>query len=149
MVDLCIYGHISLHSIPFFKKCFLLLILGVMELPVSQLHQLPHESRIIREPDPTFIRNLKFKMVSDPSAPGATPIAVLCKDCESTELQLEVQEGVQIRSTRGYAHFFDEYPDNPYFKVAMSNVYVGLSDEEALRLAQHHNTNSHLSGDCI
>ena len=115
---------------------------------MSQLHQPPRESRLIREPDPTFIRNLKLKMVSYPSAPGATLFAVLCKDCESTELQLEVQ-GVQIRSTRGYTHFFDEYPDNPYFKVAMSDVYVGLSDEKALRLAKRHNANSHLSGDCI
>ena len=30
-----------------------------------------------------------------------------------------------------------------FFKVSMANVYVGLPDEEALRLAQRHNPNSH------
>ena len=37
----------------------------------------------------------------------------------------------------------DEYPENPFFKVAIGDVYVGLNDEEALRLAQRHNLNSH------
>ncbi len=37
----------------------------------------------------------------------------------------------------------DEYPDNPYFATAMAEVYLGLTDEEALRLAQRHNLNSH------
>ena len=36
-----------------------------------------------------------------------------------------------------------EYPDNPFYKVETADVYVGLSDEEALRLAQRHNLNSH------
>ena len=53
-----------------------------MELPVSQLSQPPRESHLIREPDPTFVRNLKLKMVGDPSAPGATPMAVLCTNVE-------------------------------------------------------------------
>ena len=37
----------------------------------------------------------------------------------------------------------DEYPDNPFYKVVMAEVYIGLSDEEMLRLAQRHNLNSH------
>ena len=54
-----------------------------MELPVSQLYQPPRESRLIREPDPTFNSLPKMKMVGDPAAPGATPIAVLCKDMDN------------------------------------------------------------------
>jgi hypothetical protein len=52
---------------------------GLMQLPLKQLVQPPKESRLIREPDPTFVKNLKQKMLSDPAAPGATPMAVLCK----------------------------------------------------------------------
>ena len=37
----------------------------------------------------------------------------------------------------------EEHPDNPFFQVALADVYVGLTDEEALRLAQRHNLNSH------
>jgi len=30
----------------------------------------------------------------------------------------------------------EEYPDNPFYKVVTADVYMGLGDEEALRLAQ-------------
>ena len=30
----------------------------------------------------------------------------------------------------------DKYPESPFFKVVDADVYVGLNDEEALRLAQ-------------
>ena len=36
----------------------------------------------------------------------------------------------------------EEYPENPFFKSVLADVYVGLSDEESLRLARH-NTTSH------
>ncbi len=36
-----------------------------------------------------------------------------------------------------------EQPENPFFKVALADVYVGLTDEQALRLARRHNDNSH------
>ena len=52
---------------------------GLMEHPVKQLSQPPWESRL--EADPTFIQNLKTKMLADPSPPGATPMAV-CKDVD-------------------------------------------------------------------
>ena len=35
-----------------------------------------------------------------------------------------------------------EYPDNPYYSSVLADVYVCLTDEEALRLAQRHNENS-------
>ena len=41
------------------------------------------------------------------------------------------------------SHLSNEYPDNPHFSTAMAEVYVGLLDEESLRLAQRHNSNSH------
>ena len=36
-----------------------------------------------------------------------------------------------------------ECPENPFYKTTMAEVYVGLTDEEALRLAQRHNSTSH------
>ena len=38
------------------------------------------------------------------------------------------------------AQLTEEFPENPFFST---EVYVSLPDEEALRLAQHHNLNSH------
>ncbi len=121
-----------------------------MELPVSQLSQPPRESRLLREADPTFVRNLKLKMTQDPSAPGATPMAVLCKDVEViTEFHLK-HKNVYKYEVLGGLHtliaknqLMEEYPGNPFFKAVTADVYVGLNDEEALRLAQRHNLNSH------
>ena len=54
-----------------------------MELPVLQLSQPPKDSRLLREADPLFIQELKDNMLKDPTAPGFTPFAVLCKDKQS------------------------------------------------------------------
>ena len=35
--------------------------------------------------DDVFVERLKEKMLLDPSAPGATPMAVLCKDVTNIE----------------------------------------------------------------
>lgn len=57
-----------------------LLYKGLFEISISQLVKPPKESRLLRVADETFVNNLKDKMVKDPAAPGATPMAVLCKD---------------------------------------------------------------------
>ena len=38
-----------------------------------------------------------------------------------------------------------DYPDNPFFSTCVAEVYVGLNDEEALRLSQRHNETSHFT----
>ena len=48
------------------------------------IHQ-PSDSKLLRKPDSIFIEQLKKRMVEDPSAPGSTPLAVLCKDKENAE----------------------------------------------------------------
>ena len=58
---------------------------GIMELPVKNISKPPKGSRLLREPDNIFISELKKKMLKDPSAPGATPMAVLCKNVQSTD----------------------------------------------------------------
>lgn len=117
---------------------------------MSQLFQPPRESRLLRQADPTFVQNLKQKMLTDPSAPGATPMAVMCKDVEVVSDYNVKYKNVYKYEVLGGLHtliaktqLMEEYADNPFFKAAMAEVYVGLTDEEALRLAQRHNLNSH------
>ena len=137
------------------KDVFSLLLyhmcIGMMETPVAQLMHPPRESRLLREADPIFIRNLKEKMMKDPSAPGATPMAVLCKDADSLDTfnvkyknvynNYEVIGGLHTLMAK--SQLKDEFPKNPFFKTALAEVYVSLSDEGCLRLAQRHNSNSH------
>ena len=124
--------------------------LGLMELPVKQLAKPPREARLLREADPTFVLNLKKKMIQDPSAPGATPMAVLCKDCgDVNEFNMKYKNVYKYEVLGGLhtlmakVQLAEEYPDNPFFKTVLAEVFVGLSDEESLRLAQRHNLNSH------
>ena len=41
-----------------------------MEIPVAALQKPPRGSRLLREPDPTFISNLKENVLRDPAGPG-------------------------------------------------------------------------------
>ena len=110
----------------------------------------PKESRLIRGADNVFVEKLKEKMVLDPSAPGATPMAVLCKDATVIEQFNDKFLNVYKYEVLGGLHTLvakkqlaEEHPENPFFQQAVADVYIGLSDEQALRLAQRHNINSH------
>ena len=91
---------------------------GLMQLPLKQLVQPPKESRLIREPDPIFVKNLKQKMLSDPAAPGATPMAVLYKGVDDFNARYkdvykyEVLGGLHKMLAK--LQLADEYPDNPF-----------------------------------
>ena len=80
-------------------------------------------------------------MILDPSAPGATPMAVLWKDVSDSnfnEKHLNVYKYEVLGGLHSYQakmELADEHPDNPYLKVALAKVYLKLSDEQALRLA--------------
>ena len=89
-------------------------------------------------------------MILDPSAPGATPMAVLCRDLTKTEQFNEKFLNVYKYEVLGGLHtlkakhqLIEEYPENPFYQQAIAEIYVHLSDEQALRLAQCHNLNSH------
>lgn len=123
-----------------------------MELKVSQLAQPPRESRLLRQADPTFISSLKDRMVKDPAAPGSTPIAVLCKSVSTATdfnekfkdlYKYEVLGGLHTMMAKSQLSI--EYPRCTYYQVVTADVYVGLSDEQALRLAQRHNQTSHFT----
>lgn len=122
---------------------------GLCEIPVSQLIMPPKESRLLRAVDDKFTEKLMDKMVLDPSAPGATPMALLCKDVSTVEqfndrfvnvYKYEVLGG--LHTLKAKAQLSQKYPDNPFFQHTVAEVYVGLSDEQALRLSRH-NVNSH------
>ena len=126
------------------------LCIGVTDIPLSQLHQPPRVSRLLQEADPTFVANLKAKMISDPSAPGSTLMAVLCKDIETVSDFNHKYKNVYKYEVLGGLHtlmakqqLLQEYPDNPFYSSVLADVYVGLTDEESLRLVQRHNQNSH------
>ena len=117
---------------------------------MSQLVEPPRESRLLRVADNIFVEKLKEKMILDPSAPGATPMAVLCRDLTKTEQFNEKFLNVYKYEVLGGLHtlkakhqLIEEYPENPFYQQAIAEIYVHLSDEQALRLAQRHNLNSH------
>lgn len=123
-----------------------------MELKVSQLLQPPRESRLLRQADPTFVSKLKDKMVRDPAAPGAAPVAVICKTVKTISAFKHKCKDVYKYEVLGGLHTMlakdqlsKEYPRCEFFQVVTADVYVGLNDEQALRLAQRHNVTSHFT----
>ena len=124
----------------------------MFEIPISQLQKPPRESRLLREPDPTFIKNLKENMKKDSTGPGAAPLAILCRDVTQPDEFQEKYKNVYKYEVLGGLHTFiaksqlaQEIPDNDHYKCATTEIYVGLTDEAALRLAQRHNQNSHFT----
>ena len=124
--------------------------IGLYNIQVSQLVEAPRESRLLRVVDNIFVEKLKEKMILDPSAPGATPMVVLCKDVINIQQFNEKFLNVYKYEVLGGLHtlkaknqLIEEYPENPFYQQAIAEIHVGLSDEQALRLAQRHNLNSH------
>ena len=73
---------------------------------MSQVSQPPRESRLLREADPTFVHNLKQKMIIDPAASGATPMAVFCKDVEAiTEFNMKYKNVYKYKLLGVYTHW--------------------------------------------
>ena len=65
---------------------------------MKQLSHPPKDSRLLWEPDPTFVQNVKDKMIADPAAPGATAMAVMWQGCRGAyRAQYQVQRHVQVR----------------------------------------------------
>ena len=128
----------------------LFFLIGLFDIPVTQLMVPPRESRLLRGTDSVFVEKLKEKMLLDPSSPGATPMAVMCQDVMSIDQFNDKFANVYKYEVLGGLHTYtakyelaEEYPETPFFCQALAEVYIGLSDEQALRLAQRHNQNSH------
>lgn len=123
-----------------------LTIAGLYQLPVTNLVQPQNDLRLIRKLDTTFLSNLKKWIKEDPSGPGVP----LCTDvqqkddfseCLKESYKYEVLRGQH--NTAAKAELFHENSNNPLFNQVFAEVYVGLNDKEALRLASRHNDNGH------
>ena len=110
--------------------------------------QPPANTRLIRSLDTTFLKKLKEKIAKDPSGPGVAPVAVLCTNVQVMQqysarlkdvYKYEVLGGQHTSTARSELH--KEHPENPLFSHILAEVYVGLTDDEALRLASRHNDN--------
>ena len=97
-----------------------------------------------------FCRTLKKKRKNDPSSRGVPPIAVLCKDsgvtipekhqdCLKDVYDYEVLGGQHTTTAQLELH--RKHPDNSLYTYILSEVYVGLTNDEALRFASRHNVN--------
>ena len=126
-------------------------IVGSMKLSVTVLDE-PSPSRLLRKIDTVFVENLKRRLQNDPNGPGVPPVAVSCKSVAKKELFKERLKNVYRYEVHGGLHgvkarqsLLDENPSQPEYSTVDAVVYVGLTDEEALRLASRHNFNGHFN----
>lgn len=105
-----------------------------MEIPVAALQKPPRGSRLLWEPDPTFISNLKDNMLRDPASPGAAPLALLCMDKAMVEDFNSKHKNVYKYEVLGGLYTFlaksqlaQQVPDNDMYKIVNADVYVGLT----------------------
>ena len=86
-------------------------------------------------------------MKKDPAAPGHATMVVLCQ--EVLHFNPQLKNAYQYEVLGGFHSYIAqqelnaEFPDNPFFKEVMADIYLGLNDEQALRLAQRHNETTH------
>ncbi len=122
---------------------------GTTELLLSNLVE-PHMSQCLRTIDEVFVDCLAKKLEEDPSAPGVPPVAVLCVSVVSVDdFSLKRKDAYKYELLGGQhtalarKSVSKKNPGNSHFQQVLSEVYVGLTDDEALRLASRHNSNGH------
>ena len=119
------------------------------QLPVTNLLQPQSNLRLIRELDTTFVKHLRHRIQEDPSGPGVSPVAVLCIDVSKEDFAERLKDSYRYEVLGGQhtvaakTELFKDNPDSVLFSHVLAEVYAGLSDKEALRLASRHNRNGH------
>lgn len=95
----------------------------------SQLSKPLRGSRLLREPDPVFIRGLKDNMLKDPVGTGASPLVVLCGDMHHPEEFQERYFSCYKYEVLGGLHTFmaklqllQEMPDVTSFRYAIAGT---------------------------
>ena len=89
----------------------------------------------------------KKRLQADPAAPGAPPLAVVCKNINKSGerhkdvYQYDVLGGLHGANAR--QALLIEQPGVEAYSRVLCIVYCGLTDEEALRLASRNNMNGH------
>ena len=90
--------------------------------------------------------NLKKRILEDPSGPSVPPVAVLCIGVDKESFSERYKESYRYEVLGGQhtvAELLRENPGNPFYNQIIAEVYISLSDKEALRLASRHNSNGH------
>jgi len=116
---------------------------------VTSLIQPKSNLRLIRQLDTTFVKALKKRIQEDPSGPGVPPVAVLCINTSKEDFVERLKDSYRYEILGGQhtvaakSELFKEHQANMLFSTILADVYGGLSDKEALRLASRHNRNGH------
>ena len=105
--------------------------IGLHQFPVAQLIDPPRESRLLRETDKKFVKNLKLKMILDPWSHSTSSIVQGCFliNFPRKAFKYEVLGGLHAKM-----ELMKEFPNNPFNKEALAEVNLELSDEQAFRL---------------
>ena len=141
--DMCMYVYMCILNSLALYVMYTLVPAGSYEVPISCLIP-PSGGRCLREPDQVFIESLKKEMVANPTSIVSPIVGVV---------QLRRDEIFDSRHPQGYIYetiggnnsrialqeLVKEHPNMDCFKTRLVAVYVGLSDEEALRVASKHN----------
>ena len=144
------YSHIAILIVAYSIITITCSCIGLEELPVTSLSTPEANTRLIRSLDNKFLKQLKKKIAKDPSGPGVPPVAVLCTSVNKMSefnqrfkdvYKYEVLGGQHTSMARAELH--RENPENHLFQSILAEIYVGLTDDEALRLASRHNVNGH------
>lgn len=119
------------------------LIADCFDIPVSCLTK-PNDTRLLRPEDPAFVEALKVEMLQNPtilvSPIIGVPILRTGQQYDKKHPCSYKYETIGGNHTRiALQDLMISHPHNNHFKSRMVAVYVGLSDEQVLRLAGRHN----------
>ena len=110
----------------------------------------PQSSRCLRTVDEVFVETLTKRFEKDPSAPGVPPIAALCTSVSTVEeYDIKLKNAYRYELLGGQHTALarkavaNQHRCNMALQQVLAEVYVGLTNDEALRLASRHNTNGH------
>ena len=108
----------------------------------KQLDRARQDETCIRPVDQMFLPALVKKFEKDPSAQGVPPVSVLCTYVNNQEEFSNKHKDTSWYEVLGGQHtalarreVYKKHPDDTLLQRILSEVYVGLSDDEALRLA--------------
>jgi len=120
---------------------------GTTDLLLSNMVT-PHSSRCLRPVDEVFVKALVNRLERDPSAPGVPAVAVLCVSMKTIEdFDLKRKDAYKYELLGGQhtamarKEISKKFPENMLLQHILAEVYIGLTDDEALRLAPRHNVN--------
>lgn len=115
--------------------------IGIFELPLTCLKE-PDPKRCLREPDRMFIERLKDEMKANPTS-LVSPIVGLLQsgqEFDKKHPQAYTYETIGGNNSRiALQELSQESQDISSCQTRLVAVYMGLTDELALRLAAKHN----------